>query len=79
MIDDCDLFVLYKQFPSGGTIWRMLRFDETGTDYDDILAVADCLAESARTCLLTGNLLNMNHIRPINLRMHGSPGFFRGK
>ncbi len=46
MIDDCDLFVLYKQFPSGGTIWRMLGFDETGTDYDDILAVADCLAES---------------------------------
>ena len=24
----------------------MLGFDETGTDYDDILAVADCLAES---------------------------------
>ena len=46
MIDDCDLFVLYKQFPSGGTIWQMLGFDETGTDYDDILAVADCLAES---------------------------------
>ena len=46
MIDDCDLFVLYKQFPSGGTIWRMLGFDETGADYEDILAVADCLAES---------------------------------
>ena len=46
MIDDCDLFVLYKQFPSGGTIWRMLGFDETGTDYDDILAVAECLAEN---------------------------------
>ena len=46
MIDDYDLFVLYKQFPSGGTIWRMLGFDETGTDYDDILAVAECLAEN---------------------------------
>ena len=46
MIDDCDLFVLYKQYPSGGTIWRMLGFDETGTDYNDILAVAECLAEN---------------------------------
>ena len=46
MIDDCDLFVLYKQYPSGGTIWRMIGFEETGADYEDILAVAECLAEN---------------------------------
>lgn len=46
MDDNCDLFVLYKQFTSGGKIWLMLGLDRTGSDYKDILAIANCLAKS---------------------------------
>jgi len=46
MEDSCDLFVLYKQYPSGGKIWLMLGLETTGSDYEDILAIANCLAES---------------------------------
>ena len=46
MDESCDLFVLYKQFPSGGKIWLMLGLETTGSDYEDILAIANCLAES---------------------------------
>lgn len=45
MDDSCDLFVLYKQHPSGGKIWLMLGLETTGSDYNDILAIANCLAE----------------------------------
>lgn len=41
MYDDCDLFVLHKQFPSGGKIWLMLGLESSGSDYDDILAIAN--------------------------------------
>ena len=44
MGDSCDLFVLYKQYPSGGKIWLMLGLEQCGSDYDDILAIANCLA-----------------------------------
>lgn len=37
---------MYKQFPSGGTIWLMLGMDTTGPDYDDIMAIAECMAKS---------------------------------
>ena len=40
MDDSCDLFVLYKQYPSGGKIWLMLGLETTGSDYNDILAIA---------------------------------------
>ena len=46
MDDSCDLFVLYKQYPSGGKIWLMLGLETTGSDYNDILAIANCLAET---------------------------------
>ena len=46
MDESCDLFVLYKQYPGGGKIWLMLGLETTGSDYDDILAIADCLAKS---------------------------------
>lgn len=47
MDDSCDLFVLYEQYPNGGKIWLMLGLEETtGSDYDDILTIAKCLAES---------------------------------
>ena len=46
MDESCDLFVLYKRFPSGGKIWLMLGLETTGSDYEDILAIANCLAES---------------------------------
>lgn len=45
MVDSCDPFVLYKQYPSGGEIWLMLGLDNLGSDYNDILTIAECLAE----------------------------------
>lgn len=48
MDDSCDLFVLYKQYPNGGKIWLMSGYAETGSDYKDILAIAECLANSGR-------------------------------
>jgi len=45
MEDSCGVFVLYKLYPSGGKIWLMLGLDSTRSDYDDIMAIADCLAE----------------------------------
>lgn len=46
MDESCDLFVLYKQYLSGGKIWLMMGLETTGSDYDDILAIAKYLAES---------------------------------
>ncbi len=46
MCDSSELFVLFKQYPSGGTVWLMLGLDTTGSDYDDILAIADCMAKA---------------------------------
>lgn len=46
MDDYNDLFVLYKQYASGGKIWLMLGLETSGSDYDDILAIANCLAEN---------------------------------
>ena len=40
-----DIFVLYKQFSSGGSIWMMLGIDTSGSDYEEILIIANCLAE----------------------------------
>ena len=45
MDDSCDAFVLYKQYPDGGSVWLMLGLEDTGTDYGDILAIATLLAE----------------------------------
>ena len=45
MVDFCDPFVLYKQYPSGGRIWLMLGLDSSGSDYNDIMTIAKCLAE----------------------------------
>lgn len=44
MGDSSELFVLFKQYPSGGTVWLMLGYETTGSDYEDILAIADYLA-----------------------------------
>ena len=46
MVDSCDPFILHKQYPSGGKIWIMLGFDDSGSDYNDILAIAECMAKS---------------------------------
>ena len=46
MEDCCDLFVLYTEYPNGGKIWLMLGLETTGSDYNDILAIANCLAKS---------------------------------
>ena len=46
MMDDyCELFALYKEYSCGGRIWLMLGLDTSGSDYEDILAIANCLAE----------------------------------
>ena len=44
MCDSTNLFVLYKQYPNGGIVWLMLGMDSSESDYNDILAVAGCLA-----------------------------------
>ena len=44
MGDSCDLFILYKQYPSGGTIWLMPGLETSGSDYKDIMTIAKCLA-----------------------------------
>jgi len=46
MDDSSELFVLYKQYPNGGKIWLMVGLESIGSDYEDILAIANCLAES---------------------------------
>lgn len=46
MVDSSDLFVLYKQYPSGGKIWLMPGMGTSGSDYKDIMAIAKCLAMS---------------------------------
>ena len=45
MDDFCEIFVLYKQFLNGGSIWIMLGIDTSSSDYEDILTIANCLAE----------------------------------
>lgn len=68
MDDSCDLFVLYKQYPSGGKIWLMLGLEPTGSDYNDILAIANCLAESGQEV----KVLHAVHYKdPIYRRVYG--------
>ena len=38
-MDECEQFVLYKDYPSGGKILLMLGLDTSGLDYEDILAI----------------------------------------
>ena len=45
MDEASELFVLYKQYSNNGKIWLMLGLDTTGSDYYDILAIAECLAK----------------------------------
>lgn len=40
-----ELFVLYKQYSNSGKIWLMLGLDTTGSDYNDIIMIAECLAK----------------------------------
>lgn len=46
MVDSSDPFVLYKQYPNGGTIWLMMGLDNSGSDYKDIMAIAKFLAKN---------------------------------
>ena len=46
MVDSCYPFVLYKQYPSGGKIELMLGLDNSSSDYNDIMTIAECLAGS---------------------------------
>ena len=45
MDEASELFVLYKQYSNNGKIWLMLGLDTAGSDYNDILAIAECLAK----------------------------------
>jgi hypothetical protein len=45
MDEASELFVLYKQYSNNGKIWLMLGLDTTGSDYYDILSIAECLAK----------------------------------
>ena len=68
MYDDCDLFVLYKLFPNGGTIWLMTGFEENGSDYEDLLAIADCLAENGHEVKL---LHAVHYMDPLYREIYG--------
>ncbi len=68
MYDDCDLFVLYKLFPNGGTIWLMPGFEENGSDYEDLLAIADCLAENGHEVKL---LHAVHYMDPLYREIYG--------
>ena len=44
-MDECEQFVLYKDYHSGGKIWLMLGLDTSGLDYNDLICIAECFAE----------------------------------
>ena len=46
MVDYCDPFVLYKQYPSGGKILQMNGLKVSSSDYKDIMAIAKFLAKN---------------------------------
>ena len=52
MVDSCNPFVLYKQYPGGGTIWLMMGLDNSGSDYNDIMTIAESLAESGHEVII---------------------------
>ena len=45
MVDSCDPFVLYKQYPNGGKVLKMDTLETIGSDYKDIIVVAKYLAK----------------------------------
>ncbi len=45
-MDICDIFEIYIDYPGGGKVWLMQGLDTSGLDYEDILAIAKCLANS---------------------------------
>lgn len=45
MDGSCDLFVLHRQYPGGGKVWLMPSLEQIHSDYYDILAIANYLAE----------------------------------
>lgn len=44
-MDECEQFVLHKDYPNGGKIWLMLGLDTSGLDYNDLICIAECFAE----------------------------------
>ena len=43
-----DDFILYKTFPSGGTVSLMTGLDKTSSDYNDLLSIACCFAHTGK-------------------------------
>ena len=41
-------FILYKTFPSGGTVSLMTGLDKTSSDYNDLISIACCFARDGR-------------------------------
>ena len=41
-------FILYKTFPSGGTVSLMTGLDKTSSDYNDLLSIACCFAHTGK-------------------------------
>lgn len=38
-MDECEQFVLHKDYPNGGKIWLMLGLDTSGLDYNDLICI----------------------------------------
>ena len=41
-------FILYKAFPSGGTVSLMSGLDKTSSDYNDLISIACCFARTGK-------------------------------
>ena len=52
MVDSCDPFVLFKQYPSGGKILQMKGIDASRSDYKDILTIAIFLAKGGHEVIV---------------------------
>lgn len=47
------MFVLYKRFESGGSVWLMRGLEKSKPDFKDLLTIAQCFARSGyEVCLL---------------------------
>lgn len=45
-------FILYKTFPSGGTVSLMTGLDKTSSDYSDLISIACCFARAGRYVII---------------------------
>ena len=62
-------FILYKTFPSGGTVSVMTGLDKTSSDYNDLLSIACCFAREGKDVKI---LASVHYRDPMYSRIFGS-------